>query len=221
VEKDHQEARQYCVDASLWQSEAWNMNSAKYACPFCGQNIEYTAEYSGTRMPCPTCQQTIMFPGLRPTMTRSSLRLARDIPPSAPKPRSSFGVLLDYLRRLVNRKPLAIGLLCLLFVGGALLAYPRVFHSTDLRQAPPPMLAVASDNESIPVDPPDPPPAAAEDSIPVASQPVSAAPTPPASTAPKAARAARGARGGNAKQAGARGRTPKKAKAPAANSTNQ
>jgi hypothetical protein len=187
--------------------------------------MEYPQEYSGRQMPCPACQQTIMFPGLASPMARSSLRLERDIPAPPQKPRSIFAMLLACIRRLINRKPVAIALISLLLVGGALAAYPNIFHV--FQHAPPPMLAAVSNNDSIPVDPPDPPPAPPPDSIPAGpdSAPVAANARPASPAAPKAAKGARGARAGNnagkQAQAGARGKTPKKAKTPAATPPSQ
>lgn len=198
------------------------MSSAKYACPFCGQHIEYTEEYRGRQAPCPACQRTILFPGLAAPLMKSTLRLERDIPKPAQKPGSIFARLLSHLRRLMNRKPVAIGLLSLLFAGSALLAYSQFFYRP---QTPAPKLAATDINDSIPVDPPDPPPAPPPASIPSDSQPAPVAAATPAPAAPKPARGARGARGGNnagrQQAAAARGKTPKKAKAPAAATPNQ
>jgi DNA-directed RNA polymerase subunit RPC12/RpoP len=95
------------------------MNSYKYACPHCGQNIEYSDDYSGRKMPCPACQQAITIPGVAPAMARSSLRLERDIPQPARKFRFSFLALLGWFRSVINRKSFAAGLLAVLFLGGA------------------------------------------------------------------------------------------------------
>ena len=42
------------------------MESYKHSCPFCGQHIEYTVEYCGQQMLCPTCGKTVTFPALPP-----------------------------------------------------------------------------------------------------------------------------------------------------------
>jgi hypothetical protein len=42
------------------------MESFKHSCPFCGQHIEYTAEYCGKQVQCPQCRQTVTFPAVPP-----------------------------------------------------------------------------------------------------------------------------------------------------------
>jgi hypothetical protein len=42
------------------------MESYKHSCPFCGQHIEYTVEYCGKQMVCPSCGKTVTFPAIPP-----------------------------------------------------------------------------------------------------------------------------------------------------------
>jgi hypothetical protein len=42
------------------------MESYKHSCPFCGQHIEYTLEYCGKQMQCPSCGKTVAFPAIPP-----------------------------------------------------------------------------------------------------------------------------------------------------------
>ncbi|HTA31147.1 MAG TPA: hypothetical protein VK731_11720 [Candidatus Cybelea sp.] len=42
------------------------MESYKHSCPFCGQHIEYTLEYCGTQLECPSCTKTVAFPAIPP-----------------------------------------------------------------------------------------------------------------------------------------------------------
>jgi len=204
------------------------MNSSKYACPHCGQNMEYPEEYAGRKMPCPACRQSITFPGLAPAMTRSSLRLARDVAQPARKPRLTFLAILGGLRYFMNRKGVAVCLLACLFISGVLLASPKWLHNSKPPVSPNPNLIV---DESIPVDPPDPPPVAASDSVPVDDSTPKSVAAAPAKPTPAASAGQRGARGGRqgggqgggpggrqgGRQGGARGKTPQKAKAPAGN----
>jgi DNA-directed RNA polymerase subunit RPC12/RpoP len=44
------------------------MNGYKYACPSCGQHIEYTDGYAGQSMPCPMCRQPLVFPAVDPSL---------------------------------------------------------------------------------------------------------------------------------------------------------
>jgi hypothetical protein len=185
--------------------------------------MEYTDEYSGWQMPCPACRRYITFPGLAPAMTRSSLRLARDVPRTAPKPRLTFLAMLGGLRYFINRKGVSVCLLACLFIAGVMLASPKWLHNTT-----PPISPKTTVDESIPVDPPEPPPVAASDSIPVDALPPPVAVTSPKPklAAPAGQQGARGARGGGqgagqggrqgGRQGGARGRNGQRGKTPAA-----
>jgi hypothetical protein len=42
------------------------MESYKHSCPFCGQHIEYTVDYCGQQMQCPSCGKTVTFPAIPP-----------------------------------------------------------------------------------------------------------------------------------------------------------
>lgn len=42
------------------------MESFKHGCPLCGQHIEYTVEYCGKQLQCPSCGNAITFPALPP-----------------------------------------------------------------------------------------------------------------------------------------------------------
>jgi hypothetical protein len=53
------------------------MDSYKHSCPYCGQHIEYTVEYCGKQMACPSCGQTVVFPAVPPGGKRLPLRLKR------------------------------------------------------------------------------------------------------------------------------------------------
>lgn len=191
------------------------MNSHKYACPSCGQNLEYSDEYSGKQMPCPACHHDLRFPGLAPVAMQSSLRLARDIPQPGRKPRLNFFAMLGWLRYFINQKAVAICLLSVLFIGGGLLASSRVLHHPA-----PPVVARAVVDESIPADPPDPPPADPSNSVPVDSVPetVASVPSEPSQPPPAGRRGARGGRGGRqgGARGGARGRGTQKARTPTA-----
>jgi hypothetical protein len=48
------------------------MESYKHSCPFCGQHIEYTAEYCGRQMQCPSCNKTVAFPAIPPGKGRGA-----------------------------------------------------------------------------------------------------------------------------------------------------
>jgi len=48
------------------------MESYKHSCPFCGQHIEYTVEYCGKQMVCPSCGKTVAFPAIPPGRGRGA-----------------------------------------------------------------------------------------------------------------------------------------------------
>jgi DNA-directed RNA polymerase subunit RPC12/RpoP len=80
------------------------MNHYKYACPFCGQRIDYTDGYAGQQMPCPQCQNPIVFPAVPASKATSSLRLVRDIPTAQAQTRFSFAGLAAYLKEFKHWK---------------------------------------------------------------------------------------------------------------------
>jgi hypothetical protein len=48
------------------------MEAYKHSCPFCGQHIEYTVEYCGKQMQCPSCGKTVAFPAIPPGRGRGA-----------------------------------------------------------------------------------------------------------------------------------------------------
>jgi hypothetical protein len=48
------------------------MESYRHSCPFCGQHIEYTVEYCGQQMQCPSCGKTVAFPAIPPGRGRGA-----------------------------------------------------------------------------------------------------------------------------------------------------
>jgi DNA-directed RNA polymerase subunit RPC12/RpoP len=113
------------------------MSGYKYACPYCGQHIEYTEGYAGQRMPCPMCQQSIMFPAIPSGLKKtSSLRLVRDIPKPVQQFHFSFAGLFLFLRE--HWKVIGTCLVPFAVLAGALLAASSFRHSE-----PPPAPAPA------------------------------------------------------------------------------
>jgi len=53
------------------------METYKHSCPICGQHIEYTVEYCGKQMSCPTCGRTVTFPAIPPGGKRQALHIKR------------------------------------------------------------------------------------------------------------------------------------------------
>lgn len=56
------------------------MEVYKLSCPRCGQHIEYTRDYCGRHMQCPSCSGNVTFPALPPGSAKQALRLERDRP---------------------------------------------------------------------------------------------------------------------------------------------
>jgi hypothetical protein len=56
------------------------MELYKLSCPRCGQHIEYTKDYCGKRVQCPSCSGNVTFPALPPGSGKQALRLERDRP---------------------------------------------------------------------------------------------------------------------------------------------
>ena len=51
------------------------MESYRHSCPFCGQHVEYTVEYCGKQMQCPSCGKTVAFPAIPPGRGARSARV--------------------------------------------------------------------------------------------------------------------------------------------------
>jgi hypothetical protein len=80
------------------------MEAYKHSCPFCGQHIEYTVEYCGTRIVCPSCGQSITFPAIPPGSKGTSLHVKRSA--AAAVPRWSFDIqgILAFLSKCFGSK---------------------------------------------------------------------------------------------------------------------
>jgi hypothetical protein len=61
------------------------MEKFKHSCPACGQRIEYTVDYCGKQIACPTCQAAVLFPAIPPVTATQKLRLQRDAGPRRKK----------------------------------------------------------------------------------------------------------------------------------------
>jgi hypothetical protein len=131
------------------------MSGYKYACPYCGQHIEYTDGYAGQQMPCPMCQNPIVFPAVPAGLRRSTLRLERDRPKPVQKFEFSFPNLVLFLRDFKHWKVVGICLLPFAVLAGALMA-ASWFRNNDPPAAPVPIppAAVAADPQppSAPTD---------------------------------------------------------------------
>ncbi len=74
------------------------MDTYKHSCAFCGQHIEYTADYCGKQMVCPSCGKTVTFPAVPPGGKRQPLRLKRAVVQRSSKWSFNFGAILTALR---------------------------------------------------------------------------------------------------------------------------
>jgi hypothetical protein len=98
------------------------MNQHKYACPYCGQHLEYGDAHCGTRVPCPKCLHPIILPALPGSKMTSSLRLARPI--ARPEAKFHFNIagMLQALREFKHWKTVGICLVPFVLVAGAMVA---------------------------------------------------------------------------------------------------
>jgi len=117
------------------------MNQHKYACPHCGQHMEYTDEYCGMQMACPKCQQPIVFPGLAAPTGRSSLRLAGAVATERAGFRFDIVAILLALRKFKHWKIVAMCLIPFVVVAGALVAASK-YGRHEPPPAPPPVQVV-------------------------------------------------------------------------------
>lgn len=104
------------------------MSPHKYACPYCGQHMEYTDEYFGRRIPCPKCEHTIALPALPSGKMTSSLRLMRPAAQSPAKFQFNFVSIVLSLREFKHWKIVGLCLLPFVLVAGALVAASRTGH---------------------------------------------------------------------------------------------
>jgi len=61
------------------------MDKYKHTCPSCGQRIEYTIDYCGRQIACPSCHVAIVFPDAPIPSATQKLRLERDRIPQKKK----------------------------------------------------------------------------------------------------------------------------------------
>ena len=61
------------------------MDKYKHTCPKCGQRIEYTIDYCGHQIACPSCHTGIVFPDAPAPTATQKLRLQRDAGPARKK----------------------------------------------------------------------------------------------------------------------------------------
>ena len=126
------------------------MSPHKYACPYCGQHMEYTDEYFGRRIPCPKCQHTIALPALPSGKMTSSLRLVRPADPSSAKFQFNFASIVLFLREFKHWKIVGLCLLPFVLVAGALVAASGTSHPDPAPvPAPAPMAAAPQSLEKL------------------------------------------------------------------------
>lgn len=113
----------YCCAEDAWVIVAFMVRGAtekfKHACPACGQHIEYTAEYCGHRIQCPTCRGSVVFPALPPSSATQKLRLQRDVGVKKRKPLFNLRFLRTILE-FPHWKMVGACLVPFLVVGGLL-----------------------------------------------------------------------------------------------------
>jgi hypothetical protein len=60
------------------------METFKHSCPFCGQHVEYTAQYCGQKTACPRCGKSLTFPAVPQTGKGQTQKLKIKLPETAP-----------------------------------------------------------------------------------------------------------------------------------------
>jgi hypothetical protein len=96
------------------------MESYKHSCPFCGQHIEYTVEYCGMQMVCPSCGKSITFPAIPPGGKRQSLHIKRETAARAEKWSFNLNGILTFLREFEHWNMVLMGLVPFIIVGALL-----------------------------------------------------------------------------------------------------
>ncbi|MGA2542759.1 MAG: hypothetical protein ABSG78_14515 [Verrucomicrobiota bacterium] len=98
------------------------MSQYKYACPYCGQRMEYTDAHSGLHIACPKCQHPIVLPAIPAGKLTTSLRVVRPVAPSAAKFQFTFAGIVLALRGFKHWKIAGMCLVPFVLVAGALVA---------------------------------------------------------------------------------------------------
>lgn len=132
------------------------MDVYKLSCPRCGQHIEYTRDYCGRQVQCPSCNGNVTFPAIPPLGSgRSSLRLERDRPKVKEPFRIDFakifGSIIAFFRTFEHWQIVAMCALPFVFIALALgVAHYVRSQDTDTRPKHPIMTeAQIAENQRI------------------------------------------------------------------------
>jgi len=98
------------------------MSQYKYACPYCGQRMEYTDAHSGLHIACPKCQHPIVLPAIPAGKLTTSLRLVRPVAPPAAKFQFTLAGIVLALRGFKHWRIVGMCLVPFVLVAGALVA---------------------------------------------------------------------------------------------------
>ena len=98
------------------------MSQHKYACPYCGQHLEYTDGHSGMHIPCPKCQHPIVLPAIPAGKLTSSLRLVRPVARPAARFQFTFAGIVLALREFKHWRIVGMCLVPFVLVAGAVVA---------------------------------------------------------------------------------------------------
>jgi hypothetical protein len=132
------------------------METFKLSCPRCGQHIEYTKDYCGRQVQCPSCAGSVTFPALPPGALTQKLRLERDRPKVKQPFRLDFGkILASTISFVRNFQHWQIVLMCLLpfgFIVVALGIASVVRHQDQQPNSEQPVVAETRKTETQQVD---------------------------------------------------------------------
>lgn len=115
------------------------MDIYKLSCPRCGQHIEYTRDYCGRHVQCPSCSGNVTFPALPPGS--QALRLERDRPkvkqPFKFDPGQILGSIVTFFQNFKHWQIVAMCLLPfgLIIVGLAAASFVRNLDSSKPNDA--------------------------------------------------------------------------------------
>jgi len=115
------------------------MEKFKHACPRCGQHIEYTVDYCGRQIACPSCQTPIIFPAAVPGPAPPPQKPHIEKTGAPPKKKAaSYSALLKSLKEFEHWKMVGACLVPFLIVAALLVgaSYLRKNNTDQPAQIP-------------------------------------------------------------------------------------
>jgi hypothetical protein len=120
------------------------MESYKHSCPFCGQHIEYTVEYCGQRMACPSCGKDVVFPAVPPGGKKKPLQIKRAAPARTAKWSFNPNDILACLRQFQHWNIVLVCVVPFVILGALLIGAHALKKQTSDEPAAPEVHADAN-----------------------------------------------------------------------------